>query len=293
MLTTIGLDLAYLLLATVMSVFVGLPAIRLMVGKDIKLGDELFEKDNPVAGFEVAGMLALVFYQTHCMLQGEAAGDTLGTDLAATAIGIVLSVAVMSAVRAALGRFVHGHNRGQDLNHEIFAQRNWAAACMSLALSIGVVNGITEENVFGPAPVRDGALALTVLCLGLGVVQAYRFTHMRGAHFMRTFFSDDNPAAGVSLLGFAAAANIVSYTAVTIVKAMPWGILPSVAFTVGYATGMLALLVALRYGVESVLKRAWRHDIPDEIFAQKNVGAGFIDAAIMIGGALVVTVSVA
>lgn len=292
MLLTLGLDLVYLVLATVLSVFVALPAIRFMVGKDIRLGHALFEDDNPVAGFEVAGMVALVFYQSHCMLQGDAVGSTLGSDLLATSIGIVASVAVMTLVRAALGHFVRGHNRGLDLNNEIFAQRNWAAACMSLALSIGVVNGITEEDVFGAAPLRDGAIALTVLALGLGVVQVYRFSHMRGAHFMRTFFTEDNPAAGVSLLGFAIAANIVSFTAASVVKKMSEDILLSVVYTGAYATALLALLVVLRYGVEVVLNRVWRHDIPDEIFVQKNLGAAFIDAAIVIGGALVVTVSV-
>jgi hypothetical protein len=292
MLQTIGIDLVYLVLATVLSVFVGLPAIRFMVGKDIRLGHALFGDDNPVAGFEVAGMLLLIFYQTHCMLQGDVVGSTLGSDLLATTVGIVASVALMTLVRAALSTFVRIHTRGQDLNHEIFVQRNWAAACMSLALCIGVVNGITEEDVFGPNPLRDGAIALTIVVLGLGVTQVYRFTHMRGAHFMGTFFTHDNPAAGVSLLGFAVAANIVSFTAASVVKKMSVDILTSVLYTGAYSTGLLILLVVLRYGVEVILKRAWRHDIPDEIFVQKNLGAAFIDAAIVVGGALVVTVSV-
>jgi len=293
MFVSLGLDLAYLLLAATMSVLVLLPMIRFAIGKNVRLGDVLFVRDNPVAGLEIGGMLLLVFYQSRCMLQGDAVGNAFASDMIATVIGIAASVAVMAVARAALGRFVHGHNKGQDLNHEIFEQRNWAAACVSLALCVGVVNGITEEDVLGMTPMRDGAIALTVLALGLGATQLYRITHMRGAHFMRTFFSDDNPAAGVSLLGFAVAANMVTHAAAGVAKAGSWNAAPAVLVTIGYATCMLGLLVLIRYGVEVTLKRVWGHDIADEIFSQKNVGAGFIDAAVMIGSALIVTVSMA
>lgn len=292
MLMGFAYDLIYLGLALLLIVMIGFPSIKFMVGRSYNLRIALFEDDNPVAGFEIAGKILMLFYLVHCMVQGESVGG-LGQDLLITSAAVAISILGMVLARWMLGVFVDRHNQGKDLNHEIFRQHNWAAACMSLALDIGIVNGITEEDVLGVDPWRDFGLCLVVMLLGIGVVWLYRFTHMRGRDYMKTFFTDDNPAAGISLLGFALAANLISYTAGGVAKLMELTLLPAVGFTLVFSTVMLLLLVSVRWLLEQILKRMWKHHIPREIFDQQSVGAGLLDAGIMLGIASVLTVTVA
>lgn len=286
-LAVFAMDAVYVGLAVLLVSTLGFRMITHVMMRGVNVREALFDHDNPVAGLEVGGMLCMLLYLGHAMIVGESVGSFL-QDLVATAIAIVAAMVLMAIVRFTLGVAIKAHN-GLDLNHEIFEQKNWAAACSSLALSMGVVNGITEENILGETPLRDLVLAATVMAMGLSVVWLYSLTHLKGRGFAATFYTDDNPAAGVSLLGFALAANIVFYQVVTMVKAFDGPIDELVGWTVGYSAALLGLLVLCRVLIERAWRTATKVDVPDEILGQKNVGAGFIEALISVGLAAVVT----
>ncbi len=275
--------LPYLLVAVVLALL-GLPVADKVMTRGIDLKKALFEDDNPVAGLEIGAVFLAILYVSYNAITGPSL-DSLGMDVGAAAIAALASILLLVVFRFVLGVLVRSHNKGQDLNHEIFQQRNWAAACVSIVLMMGIVNGMTEENSLGPDPLRDGALALLVMLLGsVGAVFSYRFSHLKGTSFMKEMFSDDNPAAGVSLLGHAFALNAILYALCQEARAEA-PLLGAAALFV--AAGwlvlvvLLALIRALVFATVGLIlgkKGLW-----DELFEQNNVGVGFIDAATSIG----------
>jgi len=253
----------------------------------------LFEHDNPVAGFEFGGQLLLLLYAGFCAVMGPSVGS-FATDIMVATGWVAGSMVLIAVVRYVLGTFVKNHNSGgEDLNHEIFVQRNWAAACYSLALSIGVVSGLTEENMFGATPLRDLVIATTLIILGLSIGWLFRFTHLRGRNAFQTMFTHDNPAAGVSLLGFAVASNIIFVKAAHIVRLTESSLIATIGYILLYSLVLLGLNALCRIGLEYGLHRMLKVDISNETFAQANIGAGFVDAAVTVGAALLITGTIA
>ncbi|HBP00012.1 MAG: hypothetical protein UU48_C0004G0021 [Candidatus Uhrbacteria bacterium GW2011_GWF2_41_16] len=281
-------SIPYILLVLILVPTIGFLLIDKVMTSGINMRAALFEQDNPVAGFEFGGQILLLIYAGFCAIMGPTVGS-FGTDFLVAGGWIIGSMVTITVVRGILGYMVKTHNGGNDLNHEIFVQRNWAAGCYSLALTIGIVSGLTEEDMFGSAPLRDLAIAATVLGFGLSVGWLFRITHLHGRSAFHAMFTEDNSAAGVSLLGFAVAANIIFAKAADLVRLMENGIGMTIGCVIFYSFFLLALMSLLRTGMEYGLRLTLKVDITDETFAQKNVGAGFIDASVTIGVALLLT----
>lgn len=288
-------SLPYFAMILVIVPTVGFLVADKVMTPNIDLKSALFHNDNQVAGLEFGAILLMLLYLAYCAVMGDVAGS-FASDLGVASGAIVVSILLLAIARAVLGRFVASHNGGADLNNEIFIQKNWAAACVSIAVMIGIVNGMTEEDMLSSTPMRDLLLAGTVMTLGVLVVQLFRVTHLRGRDFMKTFFTDDNPAAGVSLLGFAIAANVIFFEVTKAVKvAEGLSTITSVLAVIGGSLVLLALLSVTRRVLEAVVNRIFDVSIEAEIFEISvesktyNVGAGFIDACITIGAAVVLT----
>ncbi len=278
-------DLPYLAVAVGLVLLVGFPVMNRVLTPGISLRDALFEKDNPVAGLETGGFLMALLYVSYSAISGPSLAS-FAHDVGAAALAVVMSIALVVVARTILSKAVAAFNGGDDLNHEIFTQHNWAAACVSLALMMGVVNGMTEENTLGPAPLEDAAIAVTVMLCALTVVLLYRFTHLRGASFFKEFFADDNPAAGVSLLGFAFAANYMLAGVAESIKAENLSLMEGVVWVAGLSLVLVILLGILRAVFMGAINLTQKTNMHDEIFEQNNTGAGFMDAALTIGSAI-------
>jgi len=279
-------DIPYVAVALFLAGVIGFLFIDRVLTRGVDLHNALFRDDNPVAGLEFGGVLMALLYMGYAAIVGPSASSFMA-DIGLAALCILLCLATFGIARGVLNAYVRSHNpKNEDLNHEIFVQRNWAAALMSLSLIIGIVNGLTEEDFLGSTPWRDAVLAITVLILAIGsVVVLYRFTHHRSRAYglMSTLFTQDNAAAGVSLFGFALSVNIILFQATKMVKADNLPLLTSVGMVIGFSTLLVVLLLVARWTLEKVLKAMYKTDIAEEIFDQQNVGAGFIDFGVMIG----------
>ncbi|MDP6934336.1 MAG: hypothetical protein QGG40_15525, partial [Myxococcota bacterium] len=99
-------------------------------------------------------------------------------------------------------------------------------------------------------------------------------------------FTDDNPAAGVSLLGFAFAGNYVLAAVAAFVRSQGLDLLTGIVWVAGFSLGLLVLLGALRALFLSAIDKTQKTDMYVEIFEQNNLGAGFMDSALTVGSAI-------
>ena len=275
-------ELPFLLLAIIAVLAIGFPIADKVMTRGSSLAKTLFQDDNPAAGLEIGGILLALLFVSYSAISGESMG-TLTQDITTTGLAILVSIVAITIAREILGALVQAFNGGKNLNDEIFNQQNMAGAAVSLAMTMAVVNGITEEDMLGEMPLHDGMIALTVMGAGLLAIILYKFTHLRGASFLEEFFADDNPAAGVSLLGFAFAMNLlVSHVTDTVRDAD----MATMDACIGLLTTALALMISLailRVLVMVGINKMLSANLHDELFEQNNLGAGFIDAGLTLG----------
>lgn len=281
-------SLPYLLLVLVTVPTLGWWLVDKVMTRGYSLKEELFTRDNKVAGMVLGGIVLCLFYIGLSAVLGESA-STFQKDILAALLSLVVTAALMAGVYELLGGVVKRYNGGKDLNNEIFEQRNWAAGAMVIALLMGLVNGMTQEDFLGPYPITDLLLALVMAFLGLAVVWVYQFAYGLKGSFLKEFFTDDNSAAGVSLIGFAIGANQILGTVVAEVREAELSLIPSILMLCIGASIFISVLALTRILVEWVFSQFLGIPINDEIFSDNNVGSGFFDAAIVIGSSLVIT----
>ena len=177
MMNDLGKELPFLLLAIIGVMAIGFPIADKVMTRGSSLAKALFEDDNPAAGLEIGGILLALLFVSYSAISGEALGS-FTEDVTTTGLAIILSIVAISIGREVLGVIVKAFNGGKDLNDEIFNQRNYAAAAVSLAITMAVVNGITEEDTLGATPMRDGLIAFIVMDCGLLAILIYKLTHL-------------------------------------------------------------------------------------------------------------------
>lgn len=278
-----SVDLPYVILALTLVGTVGFWVVDRVMTRGIDLTHALFMDDNPVAGLEFGGIIFILLFLGFAAIVGPST-ESATTDFFAVVGTIVVSLLLFAVMRSTLSGLVKSHNGGHDLNDEIFRQKNPAAALVSLSLMMCVANGITEENVLGAAPLRDFAIALVVLGFGLLSVVLYRFTHLRGQKFMEVMFTDDNPAAGLSLFGFVLSSNIILYAVAKMVRTYA---LPT-AHTLGLLCAVAAMVILALVVVRFIMLKLFQFRFVSLSYevnhpTQKNLGAGFIDALATLG----------
>jgi len=275
-------ELPFLLLAIIAVLAIGFPIADKVMTRGSSLAKALFQDDNPAAGLETGGILLALLFVSYSAISGESMG-TLTQDITTTGLAILLSIVAITIAREILGALVQAFNGGKNLNDEIFNQQNMAGAAVSLAMTMAVVNGITEEDMLGEMPLHDGMIALTVMGAGLLAIILYKFTHLRGASFLEEFFADDNPAAGVSLLGFAFAVNLLVSHVTDTVRDTDMATMDACIGLLATALALMISLAILRVLVMVGINKMLSANLHDELFEQNNVGAGFIDAGLTLG----------
>jgi hypothetical protein len=275
-------DMGYLVIAFIIALIVGIPIYDKFMTRGVSLNKALFEEDNPVAGLEVGGIMLAFLYIAYNATAGEPHSN-VGVDILAALLAFFVSVILLLTVRGILSSVVKKNNDGKDLNDEIFNQRNPAAAAVSLSLVMCIAVGISKEDFLGETPLEDGLFALTTLTASMLSVFIYRFSHLRGKPFLAEFFHNDNPAAGISLLAYSFGACFIAFHVCDLVVPYNMVLINSIGTIVGFSIGGLFLLMILRHLFLLLLGIITKSDIHDEIYNQKNVGAGFIDAGITVG----------
>jgi len=280
-------DLWYFVLAVVMAALVGYPVADRLMTPRYSLKEHLFEKDNPAAGLTFGAVLLAMFYVVHGAMTGET-DLTFWGDMGAAAIAVVLSLVIMVVTYRSVDRLVglkspDGHN----LNHEIFEQRNFAAAAVAVVLVMSIANGITEEDALGPEPFVDFGIALMVMVLGIGSILLYRLTHLGGKSFAKEFFQDDNPAAGISLIGFGFAVNVILHKMAFVAKIEGLPVEETFLVIAGFGLAFVLLLAVARQAFLVFVGVSIGIPIVKELYEENNHAAGYIDAAFSIGLAVV------
>ena len=293
LMTALREDLIFLVLAVGVVMLMGFPVASKIMARGHDLKKILFEDDNPVAGLEIGGMFLALLYLSHSAIAGESTEQSMSTELLGSGLTLLASIVLMVIARGVLNRMVRSFNGDADLNDEIFNQRNIAAAAVSISLTLCIVNGLAQEDIMGPSPVFSTVLAGSVLLSGLVSILLYRFTHLKGASFMEKFFKEDMGAAGVSLLGFVYATNILSFHVSQYVQTFD-PVVSDGTISYGGAAGAViglsiffTLLIALlRIIFLFVINKLLGTNLNDELYQQNNLGAGFIDSALCVGSAL-------
>ena len=283
----LGQNVGYLGVGFLLAVIIGVPMFDMIVGKQVSLKKTLFEDDNPAAGLEVGGFVLGMFFLAYNSVIGEAHESFL-TDVLVAVLSFVVSMLLIFITRKALSAFVKSNNDGKDLNDEIYVQQNPAAVAVSLSLIIPIMVGLSKEDFLAEDVASLSIYALVTTAISLLAVFSFRFSHLRGKSFIVAFFHDDNPAAGVSLLGYSIAVCYIASQSCDLVLAEQLVVGETVGLLATISVGSIVLLGVLRVIFLLMLGLLNRADIHDEIFAQKNIGAGFIDAGITLGTSLLI-----
>jgi len=288
LMTAVKEDLIFLAVAVLLVMVIGFPIADKVMTRGYSLKKALFEDDNTVAGLEFGGMLLALLYISHSSISGETVKDaSLSSELIGSSLTLAISIVLLLIAREILNMLVRSFNGGADLNDEIFNQKNVAAAAVSMAITISVVNGLTEEDTMGPEPGFHAVMAATVMVGGLLSIILYRFTHLKGSSFMKKFFEEDMAAAGVSLLGFVFAANLLIANIAAYVQGLDTiSHQGAVTTTLGLSVGFILLLAIIRLIFMFAINKMLSTNLNSELYEQNNIGAGFIDAGLCIGCSL-------
>lgn len=284
-----GRDVLYAVVALATILVVGFPVMDRIMTKGIDLKDALFTKDNQPAGLAFGGMMGLCCFIAWAIVGGEATRP-LGVELALTVVELSVTILIFAIVWKVIDVIVAEHNgAGRGINDEVFQQHNWAAACFALAILLGIANGITEVDILGQDPVRDGAVALLVFVCGIGAIALFKYTHLHGRPLLAMYFSEDNPAAGVSLLGYAASANVMLLEVAQRARHEQLSTSDTLAYIAVVASVLIVALAILRRIVVGILGWQLGVHLHHEIFDRSaqtgryNVGAALMDAFVTLG----------
>ena len=286
MVTNILESLAYIVLFLVFIPFFFILYQKVLT-PGIDLRDAFFEKDNVPAGIEFSIMFLAVSYLILNMITGPNTAPLM-TDLWHVAVEILVVLLLFSIGRVIFGWFIESFNpykeqEGVNLNNEIYVQKNYAATLSSLAWIIAIANGISFMDLFGEHLLSSlGTVAFIIIMNIIAMFWGYKYLMLHGGYAFKELFIDDNPAVGVSFLGFCIAFNIALSTACSEFGA---GLTLEIAVeTGGYllltlVTAGFAMLVVSGFFMKTVLKKSLFAEITED----NNVGAAFMQATILIG----------
>ena len=251
-----------------------------------RIQEQLDRKDNvalaaSISGYYFGVVLVLLggLYQPFVVIADGGLGFTADywRDVGLTFAYSLAGIVVLNISRVAVDKLVLHNFSVED---EIIRDRNAGTGVVEFAVyvSVGlVIAGAISGEGGGPLA------ALAFFALGLAVLIIYTFIYEWTTPFdIHDEIERDNAAVGVALAGNLIAIGIVVFKAV-FGEFAGWG--ESIAGFAIYAALGFVLLYAVRFIVDKTLFP--RVNLSDELTADRNLGAAFIESAALISVSLI------
>lgn len=269
------------------SFILGWVLYNLVILRNINLKDSLFEKDNLAAWVEFIG--AFIFptlYLAAKAIEGSAS-EILLLDLLICVGYAAVYVILFTVLRLLSNGFVSlislGDQEGRiNLNNEIYGQKNVSAALFSVVLSVIYVSIIRFLDLTPEFFAASILKILMVLIFTLLAFAIYSLVLRYKSTLMKEIFIDNNAAAGVGLLGFIFAVEMILNNAVTAQKEFNFPDLLAVSALSLIILGIFSFIFKI------IFTKIIRVDMWKEVYDQNNLGAAIGQSALYIGIACVI-----
>ncbi len=284
-------DLSFSFVVLTVGFILGWIIYNNIILRDVSLKEALFTKDNLAVWIEFIGAFVFpVLYLAGHGLKGSVS-DNVFVDLAVCLGYTIFYVAILTFLRM-FSKYCVNIINGKDkhgkicLNKEICEQKNIGAALFSVSLSVIFVNIIKFIDFID---IING-LGLTILIevllflvFMLATLVCYSFVLRRRTTLFKELFIDNNPAAGIGLLGFVFAVQTI------IAGVMSYYSMDFDLFTVTVVIGVsLAVFGILSVLFKFIFTKIVKVDIWNEIYEQDNVGAAIGQVALYVGIAYII-----
>lgn len=284
-------DLSFSFVILTVGFIVGWIIYNSIILRGISLKEALFSRDNVAAWIEFIGAFVFpVLYLSGHGLRGSVS-DNVFVDLG-VCLGYALFYIVILAILRILSQlFVNIINASDSdgkvsLNNEIYTQKNIAAALFSVSLTVvfvSVIKSIDFIAIMNGSGMETLVKILLIVVASLAAFVVYSIVLRRKTTLFKELFIDNNPAAGISLLGFTFAVQTV-VTGVISTYAMDFDLI-TVALVSGFSLIILGILSVLFKLIFTALVKV---DIWSEVYEQDNMGAALGQAALYIGIAYII-----
>ncbi len=284
-------DLSFSFIILTVGFILGWMIYNNIILRDVSLKEALFTKDNLAVWIEFIGAFVFpVLYLAGHGIRG-AASDNIFVDLAVCLGYTIFYIAVLTILRLCSKFIVNLINASDShgkicLNKEICEQKNVGAALFSVSLSVIFVNIIRVLDII--SIINGNGLeillkALMFLVLVLLALVCYNIVLRRRTTLFKELFIDNNAAAGIGLLGFVFAVQLI-ISEVMNFYGMDFDLLT--------VAGVIAVSLII-FGILSVLFKLIftslvKVDIWKEIYEQDNVGAAIGQVALYVGIAAII-----
>lgn len=265
-----------------LSLLMGWVLYGAFVTRKIQLRDALFEKDNLAAWIEFIGAFIFpVFYLAADAVSGSAS-ENIFIDLGVCLVYVIAYVVLMTVLRLSSGLVVKligaEDEAGKvNLNNEIYNQKNVSAALFSVSLSIIFASIISQFEVI-PAYIFPSVVKmLDVLIYSLLAIIFYLLFVRRTTTLFKEIFIDNNPAAGISLVGFVFAVEMLLINSVTYN--------PEYNYLDSAIVGGICLVIfgVINLIIKAIFSKILKMNMMQEIYEQNNIGAAIGQMAVYIG----------
>jgi len=262
-----------------------------IVLRDVSLKEALFTRDNLAVWVEFIG--AFVFPVLYLAGQGikGSVSENIFVDLSVCLGYTIFYIAILTMLRLCTKFIVNlidaSDNHGKIcLNKEICEQKNIGAALFSVSVSVifvNIIKLIDFIDIINGLGMEILIKILLFLIFMLAALVCYCFVLRRRTTLFKELFIDNNPAAGIGLLGFVFAIQ-------TIIA----GVMSYYGMDFELLTVLIVLSVSLiNFGILSVLfKKIFTYivkvDIWNEIYEQDNIGAAIGQVALYVGIAIII-----
>lgn len=254
--------------------------------RKINLRDSLFEKDNLAGWIEFIGAFVYpTLYLAAKSVEG-AASESILMDLLISLGYTAAYIFIFTVLRLMSDRIIgligDSGKEQVKLNQEIYEQKNIAASLFSIVLSVIFVN-IVKFLDFTPGYFLTSVFRMfNILILTLGAFIVYNLVLRRKSTLFKEIFIDNNPAAGIGLLGYIFASGIILENAAVLQTEFN---MPEL-----FAVSLIGLIV---FGIFSavfntVFAAITKVDLWKEVYEQNNTGAAIGQGALYVGIANVV-----
>ncbi len=259
--------------------------------RDVCLKDALFTKDNLAVWIEFIGAFVFpVLYLAGYGIKG-AASDNIFVDLAVCLGYAIFYTVILTLLRICSKYIVNLINASDNhgkicLNKEICEQKNIGAALFSVSLSvifINIIKLIDFIDIINGLGLEILLKIMIFLVFMLLALVCYSFVLRRKTTLFKELFIDNNPAAGIGLLGFVFAVQTI------IAGVMSYYFMDFDLLTVSLVIGASLII----FGILSVIFKLIftslvKVDIWKEVYEQDNVGAAIGQVALYVGIATII-----
>lgn len=284
-------DLSFSFVVLTVGFILGWIIYNNIILRDVSLKEALFTKDNLAVWIEFIGAFVFpVLYLAGHGLKGSVS-DNVFVDLAVCLGYTIFYVAILTLLRL-LSKYCVNVINGKDkhgkicLNKEICEQKNIGAALFSVSLSVifvSIIKYIDFIDIINGLGLTILIEALLFLVFMLVALAAYSLILRRKTTLFKELFIDNNPAAGIGLLGFVFAVQTI-ISGVMSYYSMDFDLL-TVAIVIGVSLVVFGILSVL---FKFIFTKIVKVDVWNEVYEQDNVGAAIGQVALYVGIASII-----